>query len=182
MARLRPSPVRSRINSRSNSAIAANRVESSRPWALPVSQKRVAKRPERRAGLADTVDKVQQFTGRPAKPVELGHHDHVAELEPGHHLCELRSVGPDAADFLAVDHGGARGLRKVGLGWKGRTGAGSAPTAIAIKNFVRLESGSLGCGHLWELHRDIKRDHNTITAVAIAPEGKTLFVKTERKI
>jgi hypothetical protein len=37
-------------------------------------------------------------------------------------------------------------------------------------------------GHLWELHRDIKRDHNTITAVAIAPEGKTLFVKTERKI
>jgi hypothetical protein len=43
------------------------------------------------------------------------------------------------------------------------------------------EIGESG-GHLWELHRDIKRDHNTITAVAIAPEGKTLFVKTERKI
>ena len=42
------------------------------------------------------------------------------------------------------------------------------------------EIGGSG-GHLWELHRDIKRDHNTITAVAIAPEGKTLFVKAERK-
>ncbi len=35
-------------------------------------------------------------------------------------------------------------------------------------------------GHLWELHRDIKRDH-AITAVAIAPEGKSLFVKTSGK-
>ena len=43
------------------------------------------------------------------------------------------------------------------------------------------EIGESG-GHLWELHRDIKRDHDTITAVAIAPEGETLFVKTERKI
>jgi hypothetical protein len=37
-------------------------------------------------------------------------------------------------------------------------------------------------GHLWELYRDIKRDHNTITAVAIAPEGTTLFVKAEKKV
>jgi hypothetical protein len=43
------------------------------------------------------------------------------------------------------------------------------------------EIGESG-GHLWELHRDIKRDHNTITAVAIAPEGKTLFVKAEKKM
>ncbi len=35
-------------------------------------------------------------------------------------------------------------------------------------------------GHLWELHRDIKRDH-AITAVAIAPEGKSLFIKTSGK-
>ena len=42
------------------------------------------------------------------------------------------------------------------------------------------EIGESG-GHLWELHRDIKRDHSTITAVAMAPEGKTLFVKAERK-
>ena len=42
------------------------------------------------------------------------------------------------------------------------------------------EIGESG-GHLWELHRDIKRDHNTITAVAIAPEGKTLFVRVEQK-
>src|SRR5438128_5414577 len=37
MARLRPSPVRSRINSRSNSAMAASSVESSRPCGLDVS-------------------------------------------------------------------------------------------------------------------------------------------------
>jgi len=36
-------------------------------------------------------------------------------------------------------------------------------------------------GHLWELHRDIKRNHNTITAVAIAPEGMMLFVRVEQK-
>jgi hypothetical protein len=50
---------------------------------------------------------------------------------------------------------------------------------LAADGFEEIgESG----GHLWELHRDIKRDHDTITAVAIAPEGETLFVKTERKI
>ncbi len=37
-----------------------------------------------------------------------------------------------------------------------------------------------GGGHLWELHRDIKRDH-AITAVAMAPEGKSLFIKTNGK-
>ncbi len=35
-------------------------------------------------------------------------------------------------------------------------------------------------GHLWELHRDVKRDH-AITTVAIAPEGKSLFIKTSGK-
>jgi hypothetical protein len=41
------------------------------------------------------------------------------------------------------------------------------------------EIGANG-GHLWELHRDIKRDH-AIMAVAIAPEGKSLFIKTSGK-
>jgi hypothetical protein len=41
------------------------------------------------------------------------------------------------------------------------------------------EIGESG-GHLWELHRDIKRDH-AITAVAIAPEGESLFIKTSGK-
>jgi hypothetical protein len=39
-------------------------------------------------------------------------------------------------------------------------------------------------GHLWELHRELHRgfgpDH-MITAVAIAPEGKSLFIKTSGK-
>jgi hypothetical protein len=38
MARFRPSPVRSRISSRSNSAMAASSVDNSRPCELPVSQ------------------------------------------------------------------------------------------------------------------------------------------------
>ena len=47
------------------------------------------------------------------------------------------------------------------------------------------EIGANG-GHLWELHRDIrlhrdiKREH-AITAVAIAPEGTSLFIKTSGK-
>jgi hypothetical protein len=49
---------------------------------------------------------------------------------------------------------------------------------LATDGFEEIgESG----GHLWELHRDIKRDSNTITAVAMAPEGKTLFVRVEQK-
>jgi hypothetical protein len=41
-----------------------------------------------------------------------------------------------------------------------------------------------GGGHLWELHRELKRGFGTdhmITAVAIAPEGKSLFIKTSGK-
>jgi hypothetical protein len=37
-----------------------------------------------------------------------------------------------------------------------------------------------GGGHLWQLHRRFGIDH-TITAVAIAPEGKSLFIKTRGK-
>ena len=42
-ARLRPSPVRSRISSRSNSAIAASSVESSRPVGVCGVEQRIAK-------------------------------------------------------------------------------------------------------------------------------------------
>jgi hypothetical protein len=41
-----------------------------------------------------------------------------------------------------------------------------------------------GGGHLWELHRELHRGFGTdhmITAVAIAPEGKSLFIKTGGK-
>jgi hypothetical protein len=37
-----------------------------------------------------------------------------------------------------------------------------------------------GGGHLWKLHRGFGADH-VITAVAIAPEGKSLFIKTTGK-
>lgn len=37
-----------------------------------------------------------------------------------------------------------------------------------------------GGGSLWQLHRGFGTDH-IITAVAIAPEGKSVFVKTNSK-
>jgi hypothetical protein len=37
-------------------------------------------------------------------------------------------------------------------------------------------------GKLWELQRGLRWLDHVITAVAIAPEGKTIFVKAERKI
>lgn len=37
-------------------------------------------------------------------------------------------------------------------------------------------------GRLWELQCGLKWLGHVITAVAIAPEGKTVFVKMERKI
>jgi|GraSoi_2013_40cm_1033754.scaffolds.fasta_scaffold16686_2 hypothetical protein len=37
-----------------------------------------------------------------------------------------------------------------------------------------------GGGNLWQLHRGFGIDH-MITAVAIAPEGKSLFIKTSGK-
>jgi hypothetical protein len=58
--------------------------------------------------------------------------------------------------------------------------ASGCPTLEIVRRFHE-GAGHQSGGHLWELHRDIKRDHNTITAVAMAPEGKTLFVKAERK-
>jgi len=48
---------------------------------------------------------------------------------------------------------------------------------LAADGFEEVGEGG---GHLWELHRDIKR-HHAITAVAIAPEGKSLFIKTSGK-
>ncbi len=37
-----------------------------------------------------------------------------------------------------------------------------------------------GGGNLWQLHRGFGTDH-VITAVAIAPEGRSVFVKTNGK-
>ena len=64
--------------------------------------------------LADAVDQVEQLAGRAAELVELGHHNDVAGLQLGHELGELRPVGPDAADLLAVDRGrSSRGFSRA---------------------------------------------------------------------
>jgi hypothetical protein len=49
---------------------------------------------------------------------------------------------------------------------------------LAADGFEEIGEGG---GKLWELHRGFRIGH-IITAVAIAPEGKSVFVKTERKI
>ena len=48
---------------------------------------------------------------------------------------------------------------------------------LAADGFEEVGEGG---GPLWLLHRGFGADH-IITAVAIAPEGTTVFVKTERK-
>ena len=57
--------------------------------------------------------------------------------------------------------------------------ASGCPTLEIVRRFHE-GAGHQSGGHLWELHRDIKRDH-AITAVAIAPEGESLFIKTSGK-
>ena len=52
---------------------------------------------------------------------------------------------------------------------------------LAAEGFEEVGEGG---GHLWELHRELHRGFGTdhmITAVAIAPEGKSLFIKTSGK-
>src|SRR5262249_6685741 len=54
-------------------------------------------------GLADAINQVQQLTGRPAEPVEFGDDHNVTGGKRSNQLGELRPVGPDAADLLAID-------------------------------------------------------------------------------
>jgi hypothetical protein len=61
IARLRPSPVRSRINSRSNSAMAARRVESNRPCGLDVSHNGSPSERNTAPAFADAVDEIEQL-------------------------------------------------------------------------------------------------------------------------
>ena len=75
----------------------------------------IAQRAERRAGLAHVLDQLEQLTGAVAKPIQLGHHDHVAGLERGHELGQLRSVSPDAAHLLRIDRGRAGLLKRFDL-------------------------------------------------------------------
>jgi hypothetical protein len=100
---------------------------------------RVAEAPEGRASLADTLDQVEQLAGRAAESVELRHHHHVAGLQGGHKLCQLRPIGPGPADLLLEDRGGAGRLQLLQLACQMlvlRRHAGSPRMAISRSYFA----------------------------------------------
>jgi hypothetical protein len=90
----RPSPVRSRISSRSNIAIAARSVESNLPCGVDVFHSG-----SYQCGRSD----LHQLTGRTAKPIKFGHQNDITWLEASHELGKLWAIGAHAADLLTVD-------------------------------------------------------------------------------
>ena len=80
IARLRPSPVRSRIRSRSKSAMAARSVDNSRPCELDVSHN--GSPSDRNAAPALPIRSISSSSSlrRPAEPIELGHDHDVPGL------------------------------------------------------------------------------------------------------
>jgi hypothetical protein len=82
IARFRPSPVRSRISFRSNSAMEAKSVESNRPCADDMSQSGSPSERKACASPAYAVDQVKKLPGRAAKPIKLAHNDDIAAPWP----------------------------------------------------------------------------------------------------
>ena len=118
----------------------------------------IEKRPSAGAPAARETPQPYRLNNLRREPSCAGFHVHMRELDAG--WCDVdraehdRQREPARPDGARVEHGD--------------------PAVDADEWYVRdgfEEIGESG-GHLWELHRDIKRDHNTITAVAIAPEGR----------
>jgi hypothetical protein len=93
--------VRSRISSRSNSAIAASRVKSSRPVGVVVSNSGSP------SDLKKAPDQLEQLARRPTKAIELGDQNDVARR---HTFISLVSSGRSAraAKPRAVDDGAGK--------------------------------------------------------------------------
>lgn len=101
--RLRPSSVRSRIRSRSNSAMAARNVDSSLPCDVVVSNNGSPKLLNEAPTSPRLMNQIQELSRRAAKAVDLRHHDDVARPQRFHQLRQLRAIGADAADLLRED-------------------------------------------------------------------------------
>ena len=67
------------------------------------------------ANSAYTLDQVEQFARRAAKPVEFCDQHHVTGLQGRHQLRQLRPIGPGAADFLPEYRVGAGRLQRLQL-------------------------------------------------------------------
>src|SRR5262249_6906039 len=99
-ARARPSLVRCKIRSRSNSAIPDSTVNIRRPCAVVVSAQ-IAKRLEAGAFPADQVDDPKQVDRRARQPVKLGHDQAVTSLKLIERALQFRPPGGNAGHLLA---------------------------------------------------------------------------------
>src|SRR6516165_8696187 len=93
LARLRPSPVRARISSRSNSARPPRIVSISRPCAVVVSAQLSFSDLKPAPRLLISASTLSRFPGRARQPIEPADNHRVAFLEPAHELPQLRTIG-----------------------------------------------------------------------------------------
>src|SRR5215510_10125656 len=114
IARLRPSPVRSRISSRSNSAMAARSVESSRPCGLEVSHS--GSPSERNTAPALPTRSIRSRSSRVERPSRSSLVTWTTSLGLSAAMSlQLWAISAHAADLLAVDRGRARGFERLDL-------------------------------------------------------------------
>jgi hypothetical protein len=100
-ARARPSLVRARIKSRSNSAKPPSTVSIKRPCAVVVSAHVSPSDRKPAPLLGDRSQCVQQIARRSRKAIKPHHHKHVARPELNEKTAELRAVDLGAARCLA---------------------------------------------------------------------------------
>jgi hypothetical protein len=148
LARARPSPVRVRINSRSNSARPPRTVSIKRPCAEVVSAH--ASPSERKAGflLGDRYKRVQQVAGRAGEAIKPRHHHHVAGGDFGEKPTKRRPVNRRAARHLAEHLARADGAKLPRLRFNAL--AASRDAGIAVNRDSRFRDGArpaFGSGH-----------------------------------
>ena len=122
LARARPSLVRARISSRSNSARPAEHGHHQAPVRRGGVGPCVAKRTEAGLAVGDRGEDVQQVAGRARQAVEPRHHQHVAGVELVERAAALAAVGLRSARHLAEHRSGHRPPESAGAPGRPRSG------------------------------------------------------------
>jgi hypothetical protein len=102
LARSRPSPVRARINSRSNSASPPCTVSIKRPCAVAGVGPCVGEGSKPGFLACDRREGVEKVAGRACQPVEPRHRHHVAGADLGQQPAKLRPVRLGSARHFAI--------------------------------------------------------------------------------
>jgi hypothetical protein len=103
LARSRPSPVRARISSRSNSARPPRIVSIKRPWAVVVSASVSPRDRNPASRLATAANVFKRSRVDRANQVKARHHQHIAFAKPTENRAQSRTIGSRAARGLPKD-------------------------------------------------------------------------------